>query len=84
MLSDETVSMVYRPDPSDFVAGAIYYLVIEAHDGDNYIFASNSYTFQTRDVQSTEYCGGYSDVPIVKNFGIMVELDDNEFVTLNI
>jgi len=82
--SGETVNVVYRPSPTDFDTGSIYYLTIEAHDGAEYVFASNSYTFQTRDVQSTEYCGGYADVPIVKNFGIMFELDNNEFVTLNI
>ncbi len=80
----DIVNIVYRPTPTDFDTGTIYYLTIEAHDGTDYVFASNSYTFQTRDIQSTEYCGGYSDVPIVKNFGIMFELDNNEFVTLNI
>jgi hypothetical protein len=80
----ETVNVVYRPTPTDFGTGTIYYLTIEAHDGSDFVFASNSYTFQVRDVQSTEYCGGYSDVPIVKNFGIMFELDNNDFVTLNI
>jgi len=80
----DVVAVSYRPTPTDFSTGTIYYLTIEAHDGTDYVFASNSYTFQTRDVQSTEYCGGYADVPIVKNFGIMFELDNNEFVTLNI
>jgi len=80
----ESVNVVYRPTPTDFPVGTIYYLTIEAHDGGDYVFASNSYTFQVRDIQSTESCGGYEDVPIVNNFGIMVELDNNEFVTLNI
>jgi hypothetical protein len=82
--SGETVSVLYRPDVTDFTTGVIYYITIEAHDGADYVLASNSYTFQVRDVQSTEYCGGYADVPIVKNFGIMFELDNNEFITLNI
>jgi len=82
--SGETVNVVYRPTSTDFSTGSIYYLTIEAHDGTDYVFASNSYTFQVRDVQSAEYCGGYMDVPIVKNFGLMFELDNNEFVTLNI
>jgi len=81
---DEKVNIVYRPDPDDFDVASIYYLTIEAHDGSDYVLASNSYTFQIRDVQSAEYCGGYSDVPIIKNFGIMFELDNNEFITLNI
>ena len=84
VLSGETVNVVYRPDPDDFASGSIFYLTIEAHDGDNYVFSDSSYTFQTRDVPSTEVCGEYGDVPIVENFGIMFELDNNEFITLNI
>ncbi len=82
--SGETVNVVFRPDSDDFDVNKIYYLSIEAHDGSSYVFEDNSYTFQLRDVQSTESCGGYDDVPIVKNFGVMIELEDNEFVTLNI
>ncbi len=82
--SEDTVNVVYRPTPTDFSTGNIYYLTIEAHDGTDYVFASNSYTFQVRDIQSTESCGGYMDIPIVRNFSIMFELDNNEFVTLNI
>ena len=82
--SGGSVNVVYRANPDDFETSVIYYLTIEAHDGDNYVFESNSYTFQVRDVQSTESCGGYSDVPIVNNFGIMFELDNSEFITLNI
>ena len=81
--STETVNVVYRPDSDDYQIGVTYYLIIEAHDGDGYVFASNSYTFQFVDVQSLESCGGYSDVPIVKNFGFMFELDNNEFISLN-
>ena len=82
--STESVDVVYRVDGDDFDTGKIYYLSIDAHDGDDYIFTSNSYTFQVKDIISTEYCGGYMDVPIINNFGVMIELDDNEFVTLNI
>lgn len=81
----ETVNVIYRPDVNDFDTNKIYYLKIEAHDGSDYVFEDNSYTFQFRDVQSVESCGEYfADVPIVKNFAVMVELEDNEFVTLNI
>ena len=80
----ETVNIVYRPDPDDFTSGSIFYLTIEAHDGDNYVFSDSSYTFQIRDVPSTEVCGEYGDVPIVENFGIMFELDNNEFIILNV
>jgi hypothetical protein len=80
----ETVNVVYRSTVTDFEAGKIYYLTIDAHDGSTYVFSSNFYTFQVQDVASIEYCGEYMDVPIVKNFGIMIELNENEFVTLNV
>jgi hypothetical protein len=80
----DTVNVVYRPDPDDFSSGSVFYLTIEAHDGDAFVFSDSSFTFQTRDVPSTEICGEYADVPIVENFGIMFELDNNEFITLNI
>lgn len=82
--SGKTINVLYRPNLEQFIEGKTYYLIIEAHDGINYVFATYSYTFQARDIQSLEYCGGYTDVPIVKNFGIMLELENNEFITLNI
>ena len=84
VIPGETVSVVYRPDTDDFEAGSIFYITIEAHNGSNFVFSSNSFTFQVRDTQSLESCGGYLDVPIVENFGIMFDLDNNEFITLNI
>ena len=79
-----TVNIMYSPDVSSFSVGSIYYLTIDAHDGDNYVFSTSAYTFQIKDVLSEEYCGEYLDVPIVKNFGIMIELDNNEFINFNI
>jgi hypothetical protein len=86
MSPSETVNIVYRPDLEDFVTGTNYYLSIDAWENNQgeYVFSSNSYTFQARDATSLIYCGGYSDVPVVKNFGIMLELEDNQFVTLNL
>ena len=81
--SNDSKNVVYNADNSLFESSIIYYLTIDAFNGSEFIFASNSYTFQVRDVTSLVYCGEYSDVPIVKNFGLMFELEDNEFVTLN-
>jgi hypothetical protein len=84
ILPKEEKSITYRPLLTDFEANKIYYLSISAHNGNSYTLVSNYYNFKARDVQSLVYCGGYIDVPIVKNFGIMFELEDNQFVTLNI
>lgn len=84
VLSGETINVVYRPSQLDFESGKIYYLIIDVHDGSDYVYSYTSYTFQVNDVANEDYCGPYIDVPIVKNFGILFELDNNEFVTLNI
>lgn len=82
----ETVNIVYRPNLEDYETGTNYYLGIDAWEGSQaeYVFSNSSYTFQARDATSLIYCGGYTDVPVVKNFGIMLELEDDQFVTLNI
>jgi hypothetical protein len=82
--SGGSVSVIYRVDETEFEANQIYYLNIEAHDGDQYVPISDSYTFRVNDTDSSIYCGEYEDVPVVKNFAVMVELQDNEFITLNI
>jgi len=86
LVSGETSNIVYRPELEEFESGVNYYLSIDAWENgqSQYVYSNNSYTFQARDVTSLIYCGGYSDVPVVKNFGIMLELEDNQFVTLNL
>ena len=79
-----SINVIYAPELESFEANTNYYLTIDAWDGTNFILLSNSYTFQARDVSTLIYCGEYYDVPIVKNFGVMLELEDNEFVNLNI
>ena len=79
-----SVNIVYRPDLSEFASNTLYYLIIDAYDGDGFQLASNSYTFQAQDFSSLIYCGGYVDVPVLKNLGILFELEDGSFVTLNI
>ena len=82
----ETVNVVYRPNLEDYETGVNYYLSIDAWDNNqtDYVFSNSSYTFQARGATSLIYCGGYVDVPVVKNFGVMLELEDNQFVTLNL
>lgn len=82
----EETNIIYRPNLEDFDTGDIYYISIETWEKDSTEFSlvSNSYTYQSNDASSLVYCGGYTDVPIVKNFGIMLELENNNFVTLNV
>jgi len=78
-----STSMLYRATLNDFEPNVIYYLTIDAFDGSNFSLDSNSFTFLARDVSSLIYCGSYFDVPVVNNFGIMFELENKQFLTLN-
>lgn len=80
---DSSANILYRPDLTKFENSRIYYITIDAFDGSSFLLASNSYSFQARGLTSLVYCGEYFDVPIVKNFGLIFELENNEFMTLN-
>lgn len=82
--SEKTESIVFEPSNGDLNVNTLYYIVIDAYDGSDFILASNSYTFLLSEVSSSISCGPYIDVPVVKNFALMFELFDNEFVTLNL
>lgn len=79
-----TFSIAYAPVLSQFETGKIYYLSIDAFDGTSFTNNSNSFTFKARNIDSEIYCGPYTDVPVVKNFAIMFELEGNQFVTLKV
>jgi len=81
--SGETVAVNFTPDTSDLEANRLYFFIIDVFDGSQFVLASNSYTFQFLDISSEIYCGPYSDVPVVKNFGVMFELENSEHLTLN-
>lgn len=80
--SGSIVNIVYRPDLSVFQPRTTYYISIDAFDGNNFVNTSNSFTFRARDIDTSIYCGEYVDVPVVKNFSIMLELEGNQFITL--
>lgn len=80
----ETISVNYTPSTSNVDANKTYYLSIDVYNGETFENNSNSFTFKANDLASQVYCGSYSDVPIVKNFSIMFELENNEFVSMRV
>lgn len=81
---NETKKIGFTPDPTKFEEGLTYYLSIDTFDGQKFTNNNNSYTFRVRNVDTSVYCGPYSDVPVVKNFAVMFELEGNQFVTLKV
>jgi hypothetical protein len=81
--SGNTVTIYKEISSEGLEYGTLYYLIIDVFDGTEFVLASNSYTFMFNDILSDEYCGPYKNVPIVKNFGLMFELDNGDKITLN-
>jgi ligand-binding sensor domain-containing protein len=80
--SGQTVSIGLLPDVSDLETDKVYYLTVDSFDGTTFESVSKSWTFRVNPV-SSESCGEYSDVPVLKNFVIMFELEDGSTVMLN-
>jgi len=80
----ETTDVTFVPDLDKLEPNKLYYLTIDAYDGTDFTLASNSFTFQAQNFTSLIYCGPYIDVPVLKNFALMFELLNNEFITLNL
>jgi len=80
----QSLTINYQPGISNIEANKIYYLSIDVFNGDVFENNSNSFSFKANDLTSLIYCGSYSDVPVIKNFSIMFELENNEFVSLKV
>ncbi|NJL70324.1 MAG: hypothetical protein HC888_01340 [Candidatus Competibacteraceae bacterium] len=78
-----SVDVSYTPDLRQFDPNKVYYLTIDAFDGSTFSLASNSYTFLASDAEELIYCGPYTNVPVVKNFGLIFSLADFKEVHLN-
>ena len=74
----------FNPDLSgdDFSAQTFYYLTIDSFDGSSFDTVSSDFTFIIQDFNELIYCGEYSGVPIVRNFGMMFEMDNNATIKL--
>lgn len=80
--SEGTIIVNYFPGLSNIEAGKTYYLSIDVYNGETFENNSNSFTFKANDLTSQIYCGSYSDVPVIKNFSVMFELENNEFISM--
>lgn len=79
--SEEEINVTYYPVLSDYNSNTVYYLTIDMWDGTSYISAVKDYTFIV--ASNPSYLDQYGNVPLVKNFGIMFELENNEKVMIN-
>ena len=78
----QMVDISFLPDVSSLTIGQTYYLVIDSYDGTSFKPISKAWTFKTTPL-STGSCGEYTNVPVLKNFAIMFELQDGSYIMLN-
>jgi len=81
--TDEEVVINYYPDLSRFLLNKRYYVVVDVWDGSSYTLESSPATFRVAGGSNVDLCTKYDYLPIVKNFGIMFELENSQFTTLN-
>jgi hypothetical protein len=82
--ANQSVTLTYEAPKDNLVASKIYYLSIDVFDGLRFENVSASLTFVLNPYDANIACGNISNVPVVKNFGMMFELENNEFVNLRI
>jgi hypothetical protein len=80
----QTTTITFTPLLSYIEPNRTYYLSVDVYDGVSFENNSNSFTFKANDTASQIYCGDYSDVPVVKIFAIMFELENNEFLSMRV
>jgi hypothetical protein len=80
-----TEQIKLHPPSTDFTAGELYYVVVEAFDvtTSTYSVISKDWTFRVNDPVSDITCNGISGVPIVKGFALMFELEDGRIININ-
>ena len=82
--TNQEIVVNYYPDLSRFLFNKRYYVIVDVWDGDSYTLASDVSTFRVAGGSVVDLCTKYDYLPIVKNFGIMFELENGQHVTLNI
>jgi len=82
--TNQEIVVNYYPDLSRFLLNNRYYVIVDVWDGDSYTLESSVSTFRVSGGSVVNLCTKYDYLPIVKNFGIMFELENSQYVTLNI
>jgi hypothetical protein len=75
--SGTTVSVGFTPDLSDLDSRKTYYLIVDYISAGDFINISNSYTMRFTEITDFD-CSEYMDVPVVKDVGILVDLEEYE------
>ena len=82
VLQSQSVNVEFYPDLMLFQPFQVYYLVIDVWNGTSFTSESSVQTFIT--AHGSSVCDVNGFYPQLKNFALMMELDDNKKVQLNL
>lgn len=81
MEAGDEVNVTFLPTVTTLNSGQTYFLIIDAYNGTDFVFQNSEFTF----VKSvpTSSCDQYASMALVRNFGVIFELEDGSFVKFN-
>lgn len=77
MSAGEEINITFLPGTTGLNPGQTYYLIIDAYNGSEYVFQNSEFTFTPSSPSSS--CDQYATLALVRNFGIIFELEDGSF-----
>ena len=82
----EQATVEFKPNAEQFELeiNKKYYLSIETFDGDVFSWNNNSYVFQVSQSGSGPSCGTYENVPVLRSFSMMFELENGELIKIRL
>jgi hypothetical protein len=76
------ILVTFYTNSSKFVQNNIYYIIIDVWDGTSFLSQSAPYEFMA--TGGTDFCSQYGNYPLVKNFALLFEMENNRTVMLNL
>ena len=77
----EEVNVTFLPTATFLTPGQTYYLIVDAFDGTDFVSQNSEFTFVASAPSSS--CDQYSDLALVRNFGVIFELEDGSFTKVS-
>lgn len=77
----DEVTITFLPTTTSLTTGQTYYLVIDAYDGTSFVSQNSEFTFSSTAPSSS--CDQYIDLALVRNFGLIFELEDGSFTKVS-
>jgi hypothetical protein len=79
-----TIEITPNFEQFEFEINKRYFLSIDANDGEKFSWNNNSYVYQVSQTGAGPSCGIYENVPILRSFAMMFELENGELIKLRL